>query len=338
MEIFMKIYVDAMGGDNAPQAIVEGAISAIKEYDLNNLILVGQPKVIENELSKYGDFSKKVQILPAADVIGFDDEPVEAIRTKKESSLVVALDAMKGDEDAVLISAGSTGALLAGGQLKLGRIKGVKRPALGSILPQRNGSTFLMDIGANADCRPEFLLQFAQIAVVYVESVLNISNPSVGLLNIGTEAEKGNTLTKKVFGLLQESSLNFKGNVESRDLMTTDVDILITDGFTGNIALKLAEGMANYLVQNLKATFMNSHSDKPVDPLVKAQLKTFKDAFDADAYGGAPFLGVKGGIIKAHGSSNAYAFKNAIRQAIAFSENNVVEKITTLISETPKKA
>ena len=338
MEIFMKIYVDAMGGDNAPQAIVEGAISAIKEYDLNNLILVGQKKAIENELSKYGDLSKKVQILSASDVIGFDEEPVEAIRTKKDSSLVVALDAMKGDQDAVLISAGSTGALLAGGQLKLGRIKGIKRPALGSILPQRNGSTFLMDIGANADCRPEFLLQFAQVAVIYVQSVLKISNPSVGLLNIGTEAEKGNTLTKKVFGLLQESTLNFKGNVESRDLMTTDVDILITDGFTGNIVLKLAEGMANYLVQNLKAAFMDVHSEKKVDPLIKVQLKTFKDAFDADAYGGAPFLGVKGGIIKAHGSSNAYAFKNAIRQAIAFSENNVVEKITDLISEVPRNA
>jgi len=338
MEIFMKIYVDAMGGDNAPQAIVEGAISAIKEYDLNNLILVGQKKAIENELSKYGDLSKKVQILSASDVIGFDEEPVEAIRTKKDSSLVVALDAMKGDQDAVLISAGSTGALLAGGQLKLGRIKGIKRPALGSILPQRNGSTFLMDIGANADCRPEFLLQFAQVAVIYVQSVLKISNPSVGLLNIGTEAEKGNTLTKKVFGLLQESTLNFKGNVESRDLMTTDVDILITDGFTGNIVLKLAEGMANYLVQNLKAAFMDVHSEKKVDPLIKVQLKTFKDAFDADAYGGAPFLGVKGGIIKAHGSSNAYAFKNAIRQAIDFSENNVVEKITDLISEVPRNA
>lgn len=323
----MKIYVDAMGGDYAPDEIVKGAIEAIKEFDVP-ITLVGKEDKIKEALLKYEFDSPKVSILKADSVIGFDEEPVKAIRKKKDSSIVVALREMKNNEDAVLVSAGSTGALLAGGTLILGRIKGVKRPGLGISFPQDEKTIFLIDVGASSDAHADYLLTYAKIATIYKENVENIKNPSVGLLNVGTEAEKGSIMIKEAYKLLSESDLNFIGNVESKEIFTTEADILVCDGFTGNIIIKTVEGLTKFIFDGIKTSLMGSLKGKVGALLVKKDLKKFKDKYDPDITGGSPFLGVKGGIIKAHGNSKAFAIKNAIKQAIAFSEKNVVQKIT----------
>ncbi|MDO4289192.1 MAG: phosphate acyltransferase PlsX [Eubacterium sp.] len=328
----MNIFVDAMGGDNAPREIVKGAVDAVLEYNIA-LTLVGQEEVVRKELSQYTYPTESIRVLNADEVIGFDEEPVRAIRRKENSSLVVALDAMKGSPDSVLISAGSTGALLAGGLLKLGRIKGIKRPALASAIPKENGVTLLIDMGANADCKADYLEQFALLGHVYYQSVLGKENPKIGLINIGAEEEKGSMMVKEAYQLLKHSGLNFIGNVEPRDIPTTEADILVCDGFTGNVVLKLLEGLSSYLMSGIKTAIMGSVKGKLGGALIKDDLRSFKKQFDADEQGGAPFLGVKGGIIKAHGSSNAYAIKNAIRQSIKYIENGVLEKTTAAIKE-----
>lgn len=323
----MNIFLDAMGGDHAPYEIVKGAIDAVKEYDVS-LTLVGQKSVIEDELSKYEYPTDKIEILHAETVIENTEEPAMAIRRKPDSSLVVALDEMKNRENAVLISAGSTGALLSGGLLKLGRIKGIKRPALAAMLPKSDGVFVLIDTGANADCKPEYLEQFAQLGKIYAENVLGKKNPGIGLINIGAEAKKGNSLVKASYELLEAGEFNFLGNVEARDILETKADVLVCDGFTGNIVLKLTEGIAEYLLKGIKTSIMSNSKGKIGGMLIKGNLKSFKKQFDYAEYGGAPFLGVKGGIIKAHGSSDAFAIKNAIRQSIKFIENDVLQKIT----------
>jgi glycerol-3-phosphate acyltransferase PlsX len=316
-----------MGGDYAPYEIVKGAIDAVKEYDVK-LTLVGRRQAIEEELSKY-DFPKdKIEILHAETVIENTEEPAMAIRRKPDSSLVVALDEMKNKENAVLISAGSTGALLSGGLLKLGRIKGIKRPALAATLPKNDGVFVLIDTGANADCKPEYLEQFAQLGKIYSENVLGKTNPGIGLINIGAEAKKGNSLVKAAYELLEAGEFNFLGNVEARDIPETKADVLVCDGFTGNIVLKLTEGIAAYLLKGMKTAIMSNTKGKIGGMLIKDNLKSFKKQFDYAEYGGAPFLGVKGGIIKAHGSSDAFAIKNAVRQSMKFIENDVLQKIT----------
>jgi len=323
----LNIFLDAMGGDYAPYEIVKGAIDAVKEYDVK-LTLVGRRQTIEEELSKY-DFPKdKIEILHAETVIENTEEPAMAIRRKPDSSLVVALDEMKNKENAVLISAGSTGALLSGGLLKLGRIKGIKRPALAATLPKNDGVFVLIDTGANADCKPEYLEQFAQLGKIYSENVLGKTNPGIGLINIGAEAKKGNSLVKAAYELLEAGEFNFLGNVEARDIPETKADVLVCDGFTGNIVLKLTEGIAAYLLKGIKTSIMSNTKGKIGGMLIKNNLRSFKKQFDYAEYGGAPFLGVKGGIIKAHGSSDAFAIKNAVRQSMKFIENDVVQKIT----------
>ncbi|MBC3888897.1 phosphate acyltransferase PlsX [Acetobacterium paludosum] len=328
----MNIFLDAMGGDNAPYEIVKGAVDAVKEYGVT-LTLVGRRSVIEDELSKYDYPKDKIEILPAETVIENSEEPAMAIRRKPDSSLVVALEEMKTRENAVLISAGSTGALLSGGLLKLGRIKGIKRPALAATIPKNDGVFLLIDTGANADCKPEYLEQFAQLGKIYSENVLGKINPSIGLINIGAEAKKGNTLVKAAYELLEAGDFNFLGNVEARDIMETKADVLVCDGFTGNVVLKLTEGTADFIIKGIKKSILSSTKGKIGGMLIKDNLKNFKKQFDYAEYGGAPFLGVKGGIIKAHGSSDAYAIKNAIRQSIKFVENDVLKKI----SENAKK-
>jgi len=329
---FLNIFLDAMGGDHAPFEIVKGAIDAVNEYDVA-LILVGREEAIKAELSKYTYPKEKITILHAETVIENSEEPAMAIRRKTDSSLVVALEEMKTRENAVLISAGSTGALLAGGLLKLGRIKGIKRPALAATLPKTGGVFLLIDTGANTDCKPEYLEQFAQLGKIYSENVLGKTDPKVGLINIGVEAKKGNSLVKAAYELLDAGNFNFLGNVEARDIPETEADILVCDGFTGNIVLKLTEGVADYLLKGIKTSIMSNVKGKIGGLLIKNNLKSFKKQFDYAEYGGAPFLGVKGGIIKAHGSSDAFAIKNAVRQSIKFIENDVLEKI----SENAKK-
>ncbi|MDI3536163.1 MAG: phosphate acyltransferase [Eubacteriaceae bacterium] len=323
----MNIFLDVMGGDHAPGEIIKGSIDAIKEYNIS-LILVGQKEIIQNELAQYDYPADKIEIIHAETAIENTEEPAMAIRRKTDSSLVVALEEMKKRDQSVLISAGSTGALLSGGLLKLGRIKGVKRPALASMLPKENGVSLLIDTGANADCKPEYLLQFAQLGTIYFENVLGKKNPSVGLINIGTEAKKGNTLVKTAYELLEASNLNFIGNIEARDVLESKADILVCDGFTGNVVLKLTEGVASFILNGVKKSVMSNTTGKIGGLLMKNNLRSFKKQFDYSEYGGAPFLGVKGGIIKAHGSSNAFAIKNAIKQSISFLENDVLRKIS----------
>lgn len=323
----MNIFLDAMGGDHAPYEIVKGAIDAVTEYDVK-LTLVGRSQAILEELSKYEYPKDKIEILHAETVIENTEEPAMAIRRKPDSSLVVALDEMKNRENAVLISAGSTGALLSGGLLKLGRIKGIKRPALAVTLPKSDGVFVLIDTGANVDCKPEYLEQFAQLGKIYSENVLGKTNPGIGLINIGAEAKKGNSLVKAAYELLEAGEFNFLGNVEARDIPETKADVLVCDGFTGNIVLKLTEGIAGYLLKGIKTSIMSNTKGKIGGMLIKDNLRNFRKQFDYAEYGGAPFLGVKGGIIKAHGSSDAFAIKNAVRQSIKFIENDVLQKIT----------
>lgn len=325
----MKLYVDVMGGDHGPSVIIKGCIEAIKEYDVS-LILVGNKDIIEEVLLEENFDNPRISILNATETISFNEEPVKAIRRKKDSSIVVALRHMKEDdpENSVLISAGSTGALLAGGTLILGRIKGVKRPGLGTYIPQEDKSIFMIDVGASSDAQPDYLLTYAKLATVYLEAVDGRNNPTVGLLNVGAEEEKGNLLLKESYQLIKNSNLNFFGNIESRDIFTTEADIVVCDGFTGNIEIKTIEGIASFLFDGLKKTLLSSIKGKIGALLIKNDLKAFKAKYDSEEIGGSPLLGVRGGVIKAHGSSSAYAIKNAIRQAISFAQKEVVKKMT----------
>lgn len=328
----MRIFVDGMGGDNAPIEVVKGCILAIQEYDID-LSIIGNEDLISMELSKYHYDKSKIIVIPSTEVIENTEEPALAIRRKKDSSLVVGLESMKQYENSVIISAGSTGALLAGGLLKLGRIKGIYRPALAPALPTQNGISLLLDAGANADCKSSYLQQFAIMGSIYMKNVLGIENPRVGLINIGSEEKKGNELVKETYQLLKESDINFIGNVEAREIPNGVADVLVCDGFTGNIVLKLTEGVAMYIFKALKDTIMASTKGKIGGMLLKSNLKDFKNQMDYSEYGGAPLLGVKGGVIKAHGSSDAKAIKNAIRQGIKFIENDVLSEISKKIVE-----
>ncbi len=322
----MKYYIDAMGGDYAPLEIIKGTVDAVNEYGIS-VTLIGQESVLRQHLSQYDYDQNKIEILHANSTITMEDDPILAIRNETESSMVIGLQAVKNNPGSVLISAGSTGALLTGGTLILGRIKGIKRPALATTLPKKDGITLMLDSGANADCKPDYLEQFARIGSIYMESIHNIKDPKVGLINIGVEPQKGNVLMKEAFLKLSESPINFIGNVEARDLLVSNADVLVTDGFTGNVVLKLMEGMLKFLMSGIKSALLGSTKGKLGGLLIKDELKSFAKDFNPDEHGGAPLLGVKGGLIKAHGSSNAFAIKNAIRQSILFSENKVLHKI-----------
>jgi len=328
----VKIYVDGMGGDNSPVEIVKGCVLAVNEYDIG-LTIIGTYEIIEKELSKYKYNKSKIEIINATEIIKNDDEPALAIKRKKDSSIVVGMNLVRDNNNAVLISAGNTGALLAGGLLKIGRIKGILRPALAPIIPTKNGPSLLIDAGANTDCKPKQLLQFAIMGSVYMEKVIGIEAPRVGLVNIGTEKNKGNDLTKETFKLLKGSNLNFIGNIETRDIPYGVTDIIVCDGFTGNVILKLIEGLSSFILHSLKENMLSTTKGKMGALLLKSSLKNFKDQFDYSEHGGAPFLGVNGGLIKAHGSSNAYAIKNAIRQGIKY----LNQEVNKSISEEIKK-
>jgi glycerol-3-phosphate acyltransferase PlsX len=329
----MKLYVDAMGGDHAPAEIVKGSVMAAKEFG-RTIHLIGPVDVLEKELAKHSFEEGQLVIVPASEVVNNEDEPARVIRQKKDSSMVVGLRLLKEDPEAILVSAGSTGALLAGGTLLLGRIKGIQRPALTIALPSTKSTpTLLLDVGANADCKASYLVQFAAMATVYAQNILDIPRPKVGLINIGTEPNKGNELYKEAYELLAKSGLDFIGNVESRDLVTTEADILVCDGFTGNVILKLSEGLSGYIMGSLKKAMTSNLRSTIGALLLKPALRAFKSQFDYKEYGGAPLLGIKSGVIKAHGSSDARAFYNAIRQGIVFQDKKVLEKISDKIVE-----
>lgn len=336
-EEFMKIVIDAMGGDNAPCAIVDGAIQAINEYGVN-IILTGDKEQIEKELESKTYDKDKLEIIHTTQVIQNEDKPVMAVRRKKDSSMVVALNLVKEKKADAIVSAGSTGALLAGGTLIVGRIKGIDRPCLCPGLPNiKGGITLLADGGANADCKPKNLTQFAFMSDIYLRKVLGLENPRIGLANIGTEEGKGNELVKEVFYDIKELDLNFVGNIEARDVINSVCDALICDGFTGNILLKSCEGVAISLMKLMKEKFMTSFKGKMGALMLKDDFKQIKAMMDYTEYGGAPLLGVKGGVIKAHGSSNGFAIKNAVNQAIKFANGNVVSDIEEVLKQIDEK-
>lgn len=328
----MKIVVDVMGGDKAPQEIIQGCLLARDEYNVD-LVLVGRQNEIKDELNKSTNNFNKIDIINAENVITNNDKSAMAIRRKKDSSLVKALNAVKNNEGDAVVSAGSTGAILSGGLFILGRIQGIERPALAPVMPTMRDFSLLIDAGANVDCKPEFLYQFATMGSIYMERVLNIKSPSVGLVNIGTEEGKGNKLVIDTYKLLKDSNLNFYGNLECRDIPKGLVDIIVCDGFVGNTILKLTEGLVKEVMTGLKDAITSSLKSKVGGLLIKSSLSNFKSRFDYKEYGGAPLLGVKAPVIKAHGTSDRVAVKNAIRQAKLYIENDV----NRLIEESVNK-
>ncbi|MDP4146993.1 MAG: phosphate acyltransferase PlsX [Bacillota bacterium] len=323
----MIIAVDGMGGDNAPGEVVSGCVMAINEYKDIEIIITGPEEKITEEINKYNFDKKRIRVLDAKEVITTNESPVLALKRKKESSLYKALQLVKNGEAAAVVSAGSTGALMAGASLIIGRIKGIDRVALAPLMPGKNAAFMIVDAGANVDCKPQYLVQFALMGKVYFESVLNINKPSVGLANIGSEEEKGNELTKSAYKLLKETDINFVGNVEPRDVSSGDVNIVVCDGFVGNTILKTYEGVASNILKMLKEEIMSSLKSKIGGLLLSGVFKKFKKKFDYTEYGGSAFLGTKGICIKAHGSSDSNAFKHAIKQAKICYDNNVIEKI-----------
>ncbi len=323
----ITVAIDAMGGDNAPHAIVEGSIQALREFPQIRVILAGPVDKLTQLLAQSQDVMDRIEIRDAKEVITNHDSPVMAIRKKPNSSLVVAIEAIKSGDAQALVSAGSTGAVLAGGMFKIGRIKGIERPALAPVLPGVENPMLLIDCGANVDCKPEYLVQFGMMGSVYMENVLGFKNPSVGLINIGDEPGKGNELVKQTFPLMQKQSYNFIGNIEARDIPQGKVNVLVADGFAGNIILKFMEGLASALMSMLKVELIADIRSKIGTKLVMPALKRFKKRLDYTEYGGAPLLGVEGAVVKAHGSSDAYSFRSAIKQAILMVEGDVVNII-----------
>ncbi len=329
----IRIAVDAMGGDNAPGAVVEGCIQALNERNDISVILAGQRDKIEPLLLNAGDARSRIEILDAPDVITMHEAPVMAVRRKPNSSMVKAMDTVKNGDAQACVSAGSTGALLAAGMFRVGRIPGIERPALASVIPSTNKPYILLDCGANADCRPDYLVQFGIMGSIYMEKVKGYSNPRVALVNIGSESEKGNELSKETYPLLEKSGLNFTGNIEPRDIPSGAADVVVADGFTGNVVLKLTEGLASMLMGMIKTELMSSTTTKIGAMLAKPAFKKVKKRMDYTEEGGAPLLGVKGAVIKAHGSSNATAIKNALFQAARMVDGKVVDIIAEQISK-----
>lgn len=324
----MKVAIDAMGGDHAPKEIVLGAMEAVKHIKGLEITLVGDKEKITGLLTD----TSNINVIHTKEVITSEDEPVRAVRRKKDSSLVLmAKEVSEGRADAC-ISAGNTGALMSVGLFVVGRMNGIERPALSPTLPTINEKGFLLlDVGANVNAKPSHLVQYAIMGSVYTEKVRGISSPKVGLLNVGTEGGKGNDLTKKAFLQLEQAPVNFIGNVEARDLLNGVADVVVTDGFSGNIALKTIEGTAQTMFSMIKQTFMTNTKTKLAAALVKSDLKGLKTKLDYSEYGGAGLFGLSAPVIKAHGSSNARAIYNAIKQAGHMVENNVTNKIESTV-------
>ena len=328
----MKIIVDAMGGDNAPLAPVQGAIQAAREYGVE-IVLVGRQEEIEKVLKENSlTLPEGVTIRHASEVVEMCDDPAKAWRQKKDSSMTVGLTMVKDGEGDAFVCAGSTGALLSGATLVTKRIKGIRRAALAPVIPTGNGGSILVDCGANAECPPEYLLQFAYMGSYYAEKALSRANPKVALLNIGVEPTKGTSLQTTVYPMLQEAAeagrINFVGNIEAREAMEGAVDVIVCDGYSGNIMLKTMEGTGKVMSREMKKMFKKNIITKLAALMVSGGLKEFKRMMNPDEVGGTPLLGIAKPVVKAHGSSNGYAFKNAIRQARDFAAGGIIEDIT----------
>ena len=324
----VNVAVDAMGGDNAPGEIVKGVVEALNADRRIKVFLAGREPLIQEELKKYTYDPERLEVVHAQEVIETGEPPVMAVRRKKDSSIVKCMYLVKEGECDALVSAGGTGALLVGGQVIVGRIKGVERPPLAPLIPHMDGVSLLLDCGANVDARPGQLLQFAKMGSVYMEHVIGVANPRVGLVNIGVEEEKGNALTKEAYPLLRHCpEINFIGNVEARDIPLGAADVLVCEAFAGNIVLKMLEGVSGALIQKIKAGMMSSLRSKLGAALVKPALKRTLKGFSTEEYGGAPLLGLNGLVVKTHGSSSAVEIRNSILQCIAFKEQNINQKI-----------
>lgn len=328
MQKTITVAVDAMGGDNAPHEIVKGAVLAVKDKKDILVKLVGKEDVISKELSGYDYDKERIIIVNAEDNISNNEPPVIAIRRKKNSSIVVALNLVKNGEADAFVSAGSTGAVLAGGQLIIGRIKGVERPPLAPVIPTMAGASLLIDCGANVDARPSHLVQFAKMGSIYMENIMGVKNPRVAIVNIGAEEEKGNALVKETFPLLKDlTDINFIGSIESRDIPHGYADVIVCEAFVGNVILKLYEGLGEGLIKKVKEGLMSTTKSKIGALLSKSALKKTLKAFDYSQYGGAPLLGLKGLVVKTHGSSKSNEIRNSILQCVSFTEQNIKEKI-----------
>ena len=323
----MKIFVDAMGGDFAPQAPVEGAIEALRRYPEIEVVLAGAIPEIEKYLVDCDDVRARIELLDAPEVITNEESPVMGVRRKVNSATVKGMLALRNKEADGFVSAGSTGAVLAGGMFRLGRIPGIERPALAPMLPNGKGYVLLIDCGANVDCKPDYLVQFGMMGSAYMQGVMQMDNPRVGLVNIGAEAEKGNALVKETYPLMETAPYNFVGNVEARDVMADVADVLVADGFSGNLILKNTEGVAMALLKIIKGEMMADTRGKIAGLIGKPAFKRVKKLMDYTEVGGAPLLGVQGAVVKAHGSSNAHAFSCAIGQLVKMIDGKVVDII-----------
>lgn len=332
----IRIVMDAFGGDNAPAAVVEGAVMALAEFDDIAVILSGREDEIARELQKHSYDRERMSILNATEVIDCHDQPTVAVKRKKDSSMVKALQLVADGGADCVVSAGSTGALLTGATLIVRRIKGVKRPALAPLLPTRTGSwIMLIDCGANTDCKPSYLQQFGVMADAYMKNVMGVEKPRIALLNNGAEAEKGCELTKAAYRLLEEAPINFVGNCEARDILSGDYDALVCDGFAGNIVLKYTEGLSATILSMLRDELMADTRSKIGAALAKPAFRRMKKKMDYKEVGGAALLGVNGGVIKAHGSSDARAFRSAVMQARLFAKGSVNDALSEAIAALP---
>jgi glycerol-3-phosphate acyltransferase PlsX len=333
MSELVKVVLDAMGGDHAPGEQVKGAVEAVKERGDILVILTGDQKTIEQELAKYPDYPKdQIQIVHTTQVIEMAEPPVNAIQKKKDSSIVVGMNMVKRGEADAFVSSGSTGAVLVGGQVLVGRIKGIQRPPLAPLIPTKDGVSLLIDCGANVDARPSHLVQFAKMGSIYMEHVVGIKNPRVAIVNIGAEEEKGNALVKETYPLLKEcTDINFIGSIEARDIPAGGADVVVCEAFVGNVILKLYEGLGNTLISKIKGGLMTNLKTKIGALLIKPALKQTLKSFDASEYGGAPLLGLKGLVVKTHGSAKAVEVKHAIFQCVQFKQQQINEKIAEKI-------
>lgn len=328
----IKVAVDAMGGDNAPGEVVKGAVDAVSRRRDIQVLLVGREDVVSKQLEGYSYPKNQIQVVPASEVIATDEPPVNAIRRKKDSSIVVAMNLVKNGEADAFVSAGSSGAILVGGQVIVGRIKGVERPPFGALIPTERGVSLLLDSGANVDARPSHLVQFARMGSIYMEHVIGISKPRVGIVNIGAEEEKGNALVKETFPKLKAcKDINFTGSIEAREIPHGGADVIVCEAFTGNVILKLYEGVGGTLIGMVKKGLMSTFRSKIGALLIKPALKETLKAFDATQYGGAPLLGLKGLVVKTHGNAKAGEICNSIIQCVTFKEQQINEKIKEIL-------
>ena len=328
MDRIIKVAVDAMGGDNAPEQVVKGAVEAVAAEPRVKIYLCGKEPLIREELAKYSYDQDRIEIVHCSEVIETAEPPVNAVRKKKDSSLVKAMYLVKDGECDALVTAGSTGAFLVGGQVIVGRIRGIERPPLATVIPTTKGISFLLDCGANVDAKPTAIVQFAQMGAIYAEDFLGIKNPTVGIVNIGAEEEKVNALVKETFPLLKEAKgINFIGSCEARDVPLGGADVVVAEAFTGNVVLKMMEGMAGALIKMIKKGLTSTFISKIGALLSKKALKKTLKTFDTESYGGAPLLGCNGLLVKTHGSSSSVAIRNSIFQCVKFTDLDINGKI-----------